>query len=131
MKACRFSILFILSILGVLVTSAVSASPLELSDYDGRWLLIVFTDDGDDIRPFDLNLALSVEWDQLESRDVTVLDVAPGRWDIVGIAAQFDLGTPGFAVILVDPRSRTRFITRSIPTVSEITEQIDRWSPPS
>lgn len=109
----------------------VSASPLSLEEYRGSWLLVVLTDDVEDPRPFEFNLAIAVGWDPLAARGVAVLDVFPPRWDVRSVAAQFAVAGPGFAAILVSPESDTVFVTQRKPTVDELVQQIDGWSPGS
>lgn len=94
-------------------------------------MLVVLTDDVEDPRPFEFNLAIAVGWDVLDARGVAVLDVFPPRWDVRSIAAQFAVAEPGFAAILVSPESDTVFVTQRKPTVDELAAQIDGWSPRS
>jgi len=121
----RLRAIFALCLILLFGTGVAGAAPIPLEEFAGRWLIVVYTNDSEDFRPFEVNLAFSEEWNRFESRGVEIVDVYPGRWDVEAVAEQFDIVPPGFAVVLVDPQGEVRYVTRTVPTATELTAQID------
>lgn len=93
-------------IVGLLVlvsSSLVFAVPLDLSQYQGEGpVIVIFARDNDEPRAFSFNLALSTQWNRIEARRITTVDVGPGRYDLDAVARQLEIENNDFEIVVID-----------------------------
>jgi hypothetical protein len=106
--------------------AAVSAQPVDLSAYRGRQnvVLVLFSSQDDD-RPFVFNLAVSSNWDLVNSYDIAVVEVSAFSHDISRVRRQFELGDRRFAVVLIDKQGRVIMTTSDPDALPEIFDALD------
>lgn len=87
-------------------------------------LILIFFTARDDPRPFELNLEMSLIWDELERLGVVAIDVTPGRYNVSDVARE--LGMPGEAFGLVYMDRSGEIIVRTTDTreLAAIVDQI-------
>ncbi|MFW6229177.1 MAG: hypothetical protein ACOC2V_06930 [Alkalispirochaeta sp.] len=80
----------------------VVADPLDLDRYRGEHpVIVIYALKADEPRAFSFNLALSSEWDRIESRRIRTIDVGPNQYDLESIGRQLGVAGEEFAVVLV------------------------------
>ena len=83
--------------------SLVSAIPLDMTQYHGEGpVIVIFARANDEPRAFSFNLALSTEWNRLETRRIRTVDVGPGRYDLDAVARQLEIGDSDFEIVVFD-----------------------------
>ncbi|MFW5827083.1 MAG: DUF4174 domain-containing protein [Alkalispirochaeta sp.] len=109
------------------VVSALSAQEIDLDRFRGEHpVIVVFSRDQNDDRPFVVNLALSTEWSGVTARDIQVLDVDPISYDVDHAAEELELGGREFAVVLIGRDGTTLATTDETVTAGELFEIFDR-----
>lgn len=100
MNAYKTAWIAALLLVGTVV--AAEAVPLDLSSYRGEnHVIVIFARARDEPRAFSFNLALSSEWDRIESRKIETVDVGPGRYDLDGVARQLGIRDAEFSIVVV------------------------------
>lgn len=64
-------------------------------------MIVIYALKADEPRAFSFNLALSSEWDRIESRRIRTIDVGPNQYDLESIGRQLGVAGEEFAVVLV------------------------------
>jgi hypothetical protein len=84
-------------------SSLLFALPLDLSQYHGEGpVIVIFARDNDEPRAFSFNLALSTEWNRIEARRISTVDVGPGRYDLDAVARQLKIENDEFEIVVID-----------------------------
>ncbi|MFA7566390.1 MAG: hypothetical protein WCY01_05135 [Alkalispirochaeta sp.] len=107
------------------VTSLPSPA-LALEQYQGVCpVIVVFYRSSDEPRAFSFNLALSTEWDRIESRNIKTVDVGPGRYDLDTIANKLGIGTTDFAVVALGLHGDVLYRTNEADSLAQLLKHID------
>jgi len=112
----------------ILVVSALSAQEVNLARFRGEHpVILVFSRDQNDDRPFVVNLDLSTAWSGVTARGIQVLDIDPIAYDVDRAAEQLELGSREFAVVLIARDGTTLATTDETVSVGELFEILDRY----
>ncbi|MFW5695585.1 MAG: DUF4174 domain-containing protein [Alkalispirochaeta sp.] len=111
-----------------LLASLVSAQEVDLDQFrDEHPVIIVFSRNQDDERPFQINLDLSTAWSGVTARDIQVVDVDPISHDVNLAAEQLELGSWEFAVVLIARDGTTLLTTDEDIAVDELFQILDDY----
>ena len=105
--------------------ATVAAQSFDLSRFSAsRYLVLVIADSPGDDRLFELNLAVSLEWERLQRRSVAVVEVVGARNNPRAVAAQFGATGADFAGVVVNPQREVMF-RGTAPELNAILARID------
>ena len=115
-----------LTLLFAVAVSGLAAQAVPVDRYRGlQPVMVVFSSDRDDVRPFEFNLALSTNWDRILSREIAVLDVGPLAYDVEAVARQLELGTRDFAIVLIGRDGSQLMTTEDPGDLGELLRRLD------
>lgn len=118
-----------LSVLLSIAAVPLAAQAVPVDRYQGvQPVMVIFSSDRDDVRPFEFNLALSTNWDRILSRNIAVLDVGPLAYDVEAVARQLELGSREFAVVLIARDGSTIMTTDDPAGLGELLRRFDLYS---
>jgi hypothetical protein len=113
-------------VVGVIGFLEAQEQAVDLSPYRNRQpVIVVFSADLDDVRPFSFNLDLSSNWARAEARNLATLDVDAINYDVEVAARQFGLGDRQFAVILVAETGEILMISEDPAALEELFAALD------
>lgn len=116
------------SIVLTLLAPALPAQEITLSPFrDEQPVVLVFSRNRDDDRPFIVHLDLSTVWAGVTARNIHVIDVDPVSHDVERAAEQLELGNREFAVVLIADDGTTLTVTDETTSVSELFRMLDDY----
>lgn len=105
MKRQTWLVGVVAAVLWLVSVNTLGAQPIDLARYAGREsVILILAESRDDTRTFEFNLAASLEWNRLEARRITTLDVDPTRHDMEAAFEQLEIARRPFLIVLVGRR---------------------------